>query len=144
MLVFPGAAGWDTSIPGRVREGATVVFESAAGFGDAEFFEEQRAGLEAAFRLFIERPVEVWTDAGRPRYVDLLWPDPVKIRDFSSLVAVRGGETIGRLGRLPVAALHRVGTGCFVFLGSAIGPALWSGDKQAHTWLSSVAQATRA
>ncbi|MFI5183109.1 MAG: twin-arginine translocation signal domain-containing protein, partial [Vicinamibacteria bacterium] len=33
LLVFPAAVGWDPSIASRVRDGATVLFESAAGFG---------------------------------------------------------------------------------------------------------------
>jgi hypothetical protein len=138
ILVFPGAVGWDRSIPSRVRAGATVIFESAAGFGGAGAFEAQQAGIEAAFGLSLERPVEVWSAGGRPRYVDLLWPVRVKVRDFSSLVPVRGGETIGALGALSVAALRREGAGRFLFVGSPVGPALWSGDTQARAWLSSV------
>jgi hypothetical protein len=138
LVVFPGAAGWDRSIPGRVRAGATVIFESAAGFGDAEAFHAQQAGIEAAFGLSLERPVLVSPAAGRPRYIDLLWPTRAKVRDFSSLVPVRGGEAIGVLGALPVAALRREGAGRFLFVGSPVGPALWSGDTEASAWLSSV------
>jgi hypothetical protein len=138
VIAFPGAVGWDRSIPARVRAGATVIFESAAGFGDTRGFEAQQAGVAAAFGLSLEQPVDVGSAAGRPRYVDLLWPARAKVRDFSSLVPVRGGETIGALGALPVAALRREGAGRFLFVGSPVGPALWSGDEQARVWLSSL------
>jgi hypothetical protein len=142
FLVFPGAVGWDDSLVERVRAGATVLFESAAGFGDATEFAAQRAGLLTAFDLTIEPPAEPWTDRGRPAYIDLHWPAVARLRDFSTVVRVRGGETVGRLGSFPVAARRRLGAGSFLFLGSPIGPALWSGDPQAHAWLGAlVAQA---
>jgi hypothetical protein len=144
LLVFPAAVGWDPSIVRQVRNGATVIFESAAGFGDAKAFGEQRAGLRSAFDLTLETPTDPWARATKPAYIDLLWPAAAKLRDFSSLVVVRGGETVGRLGRLPVAALQQRGAGLFLFLGSPIGPALWTGDPQAHAWLSSVFATTRS
>jgi hypothetical protein len=138
LLVFPGAAGWDDSLPARAEAGATILFESAAGFGDARAFAKQRAGVRSAFGLTIEPPVEPWAGATRPAFVDLHWPAAARVRDFSSLVVVRGGETVGRLGSLPVAARQPCGAGAFLFLGSPIGPALWSGDVQARAWLRSV------
>jgi len=144
LLLFPAAVGWDPSIPRDVRNGATVLFESAAGFGDAEAFEVQRAGLRSDFGITIEPSAEARRlNATTPAYVDLLWPMPAKVRDFSSVVVVRGGETVGTLGSVPVAALQRHGAGAFLFLGSPIGPALWTGDPQAHAWLSSVVVTTR-
>lgn len=140
LIVCPGAVGWDPTLVGRVRAGATVLFESAAGFGEAGAFDEQRAGLRSDFGLTIDAPNHLPSQAPRPAYIDLLWPTRVKVRDFSSLVTVRGGETIGTLGPLPVAALRREGAGRFLFVGSPVGPALWSGDRQAHAWLSSVAR----
>lgn len=144
LIVCPGAVGWDPTLVGRVRAGATVLFESAAGFGDAGSFEEQRTGLRSDFGLMLETPSDLAAHAGGPIYVDVLWPVATRVRDFSSLVVVRGGETIARLGSLPVAAFRRRGAGTFVFLGSPIGPALWTGDPQAHAWLSSVVVTTRS
>jgi hypothetical protein len=138
VLVFPGAAGWDDSIERRVRSGRLVIFESGSGFAEASALREQRAGLEAAFGLIIEHPLTMWSEGQRPSYLDLVWPVPVRIRDFSFAVPVRGGEAIGWLGALPVATLQRAGAGALLFLGSPVGPALWSGDPQAHKWLSSV------
>jgi hypothetical protein len=144
LLVLPGAVGWDESLPMRVREGAVVVFESAAGFGGASAFALQREGLRSAFGLAIEPPGEPWGTLPRPAYVDLVWPVAARVRDFSSVVVVRGGETVGRLGSVPVAARRRRGRGTFVFLGSPVGPALWAGDPQAHAWLAAVIAATPA
>jgi hypothetical protein len=138
VLVFPGTAGWDDSIERRVRRGRLVIFESASGFAEAGARREQRAGLREAFGLIIGHPVPVWGESGRPSYLDLGWPVRARIRDFSFAVPVRGGEVIGRLGALPVAALQRAGAGALLFLGSPVGPALWSRDPHAHAWLSSV------
>ena len=138
VLVFPGAAGWDDSIARQVRSGRLVIFESASGFAEAKALREQRAGLGATFGLTIEQPFTVWREGRRPSYLDLGWPVRARIRDFSFAVPVRGGEAIGNLGGLPVAALQRAGEGALLFLGSPVGPALWSGDPQAHAWLSSV------
>ena len=115
-----------------------MIFESAAGFADARGLEEQRAGLAAAFGLTLEGPVALWDNGTRPSYVDLEWPLRALVRDFSSVVPVRGGQPIGRIGGRPVAALRRVGAGALVLLGSPVGPGLWSDDPSAHTWLSSV------
>jgi hypothetical protein len=138
VLVFPGAAGWDDSIERRVRSGRLVIFESGSGFAEASALREQRVGLRDAFGLRIEHPVAVWGRSRRPSYLDLGWPIRARIRDFSFAVPVRGGEAFGTLGALPVATLQRAGAGALLFLGSPVGPALWSGDPQAHAWLSSV------
>lgn len=138
LLVFPGAAGWDDSIERTVRSGRLVIFESASGFADARALREQRAGLREAFGLSIEPPVTVWGESGRPSYLDLGWPVRARIRDFSFAVPVRGGEAVGRLGALTVATRQRAGAGALLFLGSPVGPALWSGDPQAHAWLAAV------
>jgi hypothetical protein len=143
LLVVPGAVGWDESLPARVREGRLVVFESAAGFGDTSAFARQREGLRAAFGLEIEAPVAPWEEGPRPAYVDFHWPVAARVRDFSSVVAVRGGETAGHLGSRVVAACRRLGAGTFVFLGSAIGPALWTADPHAEAWLDAVVAASR-
>ena len=137
VLVFPGAAGWDESIEPQVRSGRLVIFESASAFVEPGRREEQRAGLRS-FGLTVEEPVALWSEDGRPSYVDLVWPVRTRVRDFSFATPVGGGETIGRLGELPMAALQRAGAGALLFLGSPVGPALWSGDPEAHAWLSSI------
>ena len=136
LLVFSGAAGWDDSIGDHVRSGRLVIFESASGFAGADAREAQRRGLRSGFGLMIGEPVALWRPGRRPSYVDLAWPVRARVRDFSFAVPVGGGEGIGTLGGLTVAALQRAGAGALVFLGSPIGPALWSGDPEAHAWLS--------
>ena len=138
VVIFPAAAGWEASLPQRVRSGQWVIFESAAGFADARHFEEQRAGLHAAFGLTLERPVALWESGARPPYLDFVWPIPARVRDFSSVVPVRGGRTIGRVGELTAASLQTAGAGALLFLGSPLGPALWSEDARASAWLESV------
>ena len=137
VFVLPAAAGFEPSLPQRVRSGQWVIFESAAGFADPGQLEEQRAGL-AAFGLTLEKPTALWKGGPRPPYVELEWPVHALVRDFSRVVPVHGGQTIAKIGRLEVAALRRAGAGALIFLGSPLGPALWSDDARAHAWLESV------
>jgi len=137
VMALPGAAGWDDAIERHVRGGRLVIFESGAAFGDARCFAEQRAGLRSAFGLTIDEPVRLWSE-NRPPYLDLVWPAPARIRDFSFAIAVRGGEVVGRIGGLPVAALRPAGDGALLFLGSPVGPALGHADPEARAWLASV------
>jgi hypothetical protein len=137
LLVFAGAAGWDHAIAGHVRRGRLVIFESAAAFAEARALDEQRAGLRDAFGLTIDDPVPLWRGE-RPPYVDLQWPAAARLRDFSYAVPVHGGQSIGSVGALPVAARQRAGAGALLFLGSPVGPALGSGDPEALAWLSSL------
>lgn len=138
VMAFPGATGWDDAIASQVRGGRLVIFESGAAFGDARSFAEQRAGLRSAFGLAIEEPARLWSENRRPPYLDLVWPAPARIRDFSLAIAVRGGEVVGTIGGLPVAAVQRAGGGVFLFLGSPVGPALGHADPEARAWLASL------
>lgn len=84
--------------------------------------------------------------------MDYVWPTPAKVRDFSRAVPVSTGassvttrsmcEVIGWIDGWPVAAKRKVGKGTLVFLGSPLGPALWSGDREAHRWLGEVLACT--
>jgi len=141
VVILAAAAGWEPSLAQKARSGRLVIFESAAGFGERRAFEDQRAGLARDFDLRIDAPVPVWHDGTRPPYLDLLWPVRARVRDFSLATPVRGGEVVGRIGGLPVATLRRTGSGALLFLGSPVGPALRSGDVQAHAWLTSVVAA---
>jgi hypothetical protein len=138
VTAVPGAAGWDESIELHVRRGRFVIFESGAAFADARAFAEQRAGLRAAFGLTIEDPTRLWSEGHRPSYLDLVWPAPARIRDFSYAIVVRGGEVVGSIGGRPVATIQRSGDGALLFLGSPVGPALWHADAEARAWLASV------
>jgi len=140
VVVFAGVTGWDDSIPRRVHDGALVLFESAAGFGHPEAFESQRRGLARSFGLILDPPRSLWSSGQGPGYVDFDWPHRARVRDYSSCVAVEGGRTVARLGAMPVASLRRLGAGRLLFLGSPIGPALWSGDPEARAWLVALRQ----
>jgi hypothetical protein len=111
------------------RNGACVIFESAAGFGG---FESQREMLAEHFGLQIERPVVL--PESRIPYVDYHWPVSVKVRDFNRIVPVRAParDVIATIDGIPVAA-H---CGKLIFLGSPIGPALLAGDPEARFWFN--------
>jgi hypothetical protein len=74
-------------------------------------------------------------------YVHYVWPCDMQVRDFSRVVPVssRAGDVIGRVGALPVALKKRVANGTLIYLGSPLGPALFSGDPEARAWLRLVA-----
>lgn len=139
--VIPAAArltdGLLTSLSRHVYEGGLLIFESAAGFGG---FEAQREQLARHFRLTIEPPIDLWAGDARVPYVEYHWPVRTKVRDFSHVVPVAAAATeiIGTIGNLPVAA--RLGR--LVFLGSAIGPSLLAGDREAHLWFNALLQQT--
>ncbi len=138
-------------------EGSCVVIESGAGFADPDEFREHKHWLQAHFGLWVEEPVDLWRrDAregspARPRqaalpripYVDYAWPVRVKVRDFSRVVPVSSqpGEVIGRVDGQPVASKRALGKGTLVFLGSPLGPALLSGDREARSWLRALVRA---
>jgi hypothetical protein len=117
------------------RAGASVIFESAAGFGG---FESQREMLDEHFGLQIERPVVL--PESRIPYVDYHWPVSMKVRDFNRVVPVRAParDVIATIDGIPVAARR----GKLVFLGSPIGPAMLAGDREAHFWFNSLIQGT--
>lgn len=138
LVILPATAGFPSSLPAFVRGGRWVIFESAAGFAEPERLEEQREGLRAGFGIELGKPVAPWRDGARPPYLSLDWPLPALVRDFSSIVPVSGGLAIGRMDGRPVATLSRAGAGTLIFLGSPLGPALWSDDAGAHAWLASV------
>jgi hypothetical protein len=140
LRIWPAAGGWSAAFVEQARSGALVILESGSGFSSAGAFEEQRAGLEA-MGLTLEPPLALWRDGNRSPYFDLEWPARARVRDFSVVVPVRGGEAIGRIGHVPAAALRRTGAGALLVLGSPLGPALWSDDAQACAWLSSVCAA---
>jgi hypothetical protein len=120
--------------------GGLVVLESGATFApdDSSDF---RAHRDAVRDLLVDvaPPVELWPTRGIP-YVELTWPIAARVRDFSRVLPVRDNASavIARVGELPVAMVRRVGRGMLVFLGSPIGVALWTGDREARRWLDAL------
>ena len=140
-LIVPGALDISPAVARAIvaalHAGATVILESAAGFIAEQDFRAHRAVLRDALGVHIDAAQQLW-----PRsvpYVDFGWPYATKLRDFSRVVrlAPQPGAVIASVDGFPVA-LKRFGPGTLIFLGSPVGPALWSGDAEARAWLSAV------
>jgi hypothetical protein len=126
-----------------LQAGACVILESGAGFADAQEFRAHRAVLRECLQIRIGAPVPLWSEHASSRrvpYVDYTWPYPAKLRDFSRVVPLEPptGEIIAWSDGLPVALKRRSGRGTLIFLGSALGPALWAGDAEARRWFLAV------
>ena len=141
-LIVPGAlvisppAG--RAMVAALRAGATVILESGAGFIAEQDFRAHRAALRDALGVQLDAAQQLW-----PRsvpYVDFAWPYPTRLRDFSRVVrlAPQPGAVIASVDGFPVALKRYSGRGTLIFLGSPVGPALWSGDAEARAWLSAV------
>src|SRR6266853_4253907 len=122
-----------------LHAGASVIFESGAGFAADRDYRAHRLALRHYLQLQIEEPVDLWRDNSSQRipYVDYTWPRRAQVRDFSRVVPVEGqeGEIIARVYGLPVALKRPSRRGRLIFLGSPLGPALWAGDAEARGWL---------
>lgn len=143
VIILPAAARLDAAklaqLRGCLEGGASVLFESGAGFLNSREFDFHRRLIKSGFGLRLHSPIGLWDSADsfrRSPYVDYRWPLAMKVRDFSRVVPVdcRQGEVIGRFGQIPVAARFRVGKGTLVYLGSPLGPHLLAGDREASRW----------
>jgi hypothetical protein len=143
VMMDLGAASWLTAL---LDKGGLVVIESGAAFAEAAEFLAHQQLLASRFGLRVGSPVNLWPEAdpernaarcGRVPYVDYIWPASTKLRDYSRVVplAEKSTGTIGWAGRLPIAVRRNVRQGTLMFLGSPLGPALLSGDREAHAWL---------
>jgi hypothetical protein len=166
IVIVPGlgAIGPTTAstLTDLLEAGTHVLLESGAGFlRPAEFTVHQRM-LHRHFGIVVGPPVDLWAGdfadeafrACRPGrhssktlsshvsvpYVNYLWPREIEVRDFSRVIPVSAsaGEVIGKVGALPVALRRRTAKGELIFLGSPLGPALRTGDAEAHSWLRAV------
>ena len=139
-MIIPAAnhIGFSTAraMTNCLHRGGTVLIESGAAFAE---FREHHDQLREHFNILLQPPVDLWPARGIP-YVEFTWPVPVKVRDFSRVIplAPQRGRVIARVGDVPVALARRVGRGTLVFLGSPLGPALWSGDAEAKRWLGAL------
>jgi hypothetical protein len=123
-----------------LQAGASVILESGAGFATGREFRAHRVALRDYLHVHIEAPVQLWSadrsSRGTP-YVDYTWPHAAKVRDFSRVVPLgrQPGEVIAWVEGLPVALKRQCGGGRLIFLGSPLGPALWTGEAEARRWL---------
>jgi hypothetical protein len=129
-----------------LHRGATVVIESGAGFADHCTFRQHRRWLRENLAIRVVSPRDPWANRSTPgaRYIEFTWPRRVTIRDFGRVVPPadqQPGEIIAWAGDLGVAFRRRVGKGTLIYLGSPVGPALWTGDADARRWLHAVAHA---
>ncbi len=110
LIVVAGAGGfaWGRmpELRARVLQGARVIWEDAP----------------SAFQ-----PAEAM-------YVRYSWPVRAMVRSFGTLRSVTcpSGETIASCLGEGVSFKCRIGNGCFIFLGSMLGPHLRAGDREAQ------------
>ena len=132
-LTIPRAA-----IESHLWRGGLVVLESSAGFADEPSFAAHRDALRDALQLHVEAPRALWPR--RAPYVHFDWPTFAMVRDFSTVAPVEAqdGHVIARADGLAVALVRRVRLGHLIFLGSPLGPALWTGDHDGTHWLRTV------
>ena len=148
------------------RLGSTVIYESGAAFANgAEFRNEQRL-LKTHLEMGLQAPVDLWDDttyqaSGQPAplpYIHYHWPARTMVRDFSRALPVyccgdgrlevtlrqklaydfERNRSIAYIRGFPVARRSRLGQGNFIFLGSPLGPHLYSGDGEAQALLQAV------
>jgi hypothetical protein len=171
MVIVPGLGAMDPAmartLSGLLQAGTNLLLESGAGFLCAPEFAAHQEMLNRYFGITIGSPIDLWSAApaddgpfryrqgprsgtkpnGRESvpYVNYLWPQETKVRDFSRAIPVlpREGNVIGRVGALPVALKKRVAEGTLIFLGSPMGPALRAGDPEALSWLRLVTASVR-
>ncbi|GEM_PF-1210773 len=162
-----GGTGITRRIRDVAESGSSILIESGALFHDLSEFEDHRRMLRSHFSIDAEPPVALWehrgaqslsrldlsasSTPGQPAagaigslpYIDYLWPFETKIRDFSSAIPVssENGEVVAvSPGGVPVAVRRRLGLGSVIFLGSPVGPAILSGDREARKWLHAVVE----
>ncbi|HTI05949.1 MAG TPA: hypothetical protein VL549_11560 [Gemmatimonadales bacterium] len=146
VFIYPGAldvTGVGESIRWNLRCGGTVIVESGGAFAGHPHYGRHRHSLREELQLEVNAPVDLWSGSGnapRTPYVQLTWPLPAAVRDFSRVVPVadQPGDVIAWAGDVPVGLVRRVSRGTLVYLGTPLGPALWAGDQQARRWLHQV------
>ncbi len=128
VIIVAGASSIPRSLllelRSNVRRGALVIWETHAFRGSEESL------LQETFDLRLGEPV----DSRREMYVRYHWPGSAMIRSFGNVIPVecRESESIAHLGGKSIAIRRRVGEGCFMFLGSMLGPHLQAEDREAQ------------
>src|SRR3989454_7812671 len=140
-LIIPGCAAhspaFASAVRGALENGSSVVFECGGMFAGLPEVLQHRDFLRSHFDLEVGSPARLWEGADARRrvpYVDHVWPQRVKVRDFSRVVPVSGaaGDVIAWAGSAPVALEGRMGKGALVFLGSPLAAPLLAGDREAR------------
>ena|SRR5712692_10046054 len=140
-LIIPGCAAhspaFASAVRGALENGSSVVLECGGMFAGMPEFIKHRDFLRSHFDLEVGSPARLWEGADARRrvpYVDYVWPQRVKVRDFSRIVPISSaaGDVIAWAGSAPIALKRRMGKGTLVFLGSPLGPLLLAGDREAR------------
>jgi hypothetical protein len=147
LVIFPAAdlseaadCRWIKALAAR---GSTVLVETAAAFLPVQAQERQAALAESHLGIRLHPARSLWSEgaetAGLP-YVDLAWPVQARVRDYSRVIGVSGGEGIplAAVEGLPCGARKRIGAGTLLFLGSPVGPHLRAKDREALHWFRSL------
>jgi hypothetical protein len=167
FIVVPGALLASNELAATLSRccklGSTVIYESGAAYAGEEAFRTEQRLLRNHFDLAIDPPVELWDASESPLanalpYVHYHWPCQVIVRDFSRAIPVAGTANVfglmeapyiayhhqatARIGKLCVCSSSRAAKGEFVFLGSALGPHLVSGDREAQSVLRGLLAST--
>jgi hypothetical protein len=170
VVVVPaaGAVQAETfdSVRKLIEHGTTVLWESGAAFLEPSDFARQQALTLEHFGVSMAQPIDVWSRSASQRlnaeaknqsarnvraighervpYVEFRWPRETRIRDFSRAIPVSAakGQAIAHWGEIPIAWRKSLGAGTLIFVGSPIGPALYSGDSDAASLFSAMIAAS--
>lgn len=119
----------------NVQRGALLIWENHAFSGG------EKSLLQETFDLRLGEAL----DGPHEMYVRYRWPGSAMIRTFGGVIPVecRDAESIAHLGGKPITIKRRIGKGCFIFLGSMLGPHLRAGDREARELASGLMRARR-
>jgi len=141
-IVVPAATELDWALADQLDQwletGSCLLFECAAAWVNPGQFSRLRKCFESYFGFSIAPAVDLWKgSANRVPYIEYCWPYATQVRDFSRVTPVlaTAGEVIARVDGIPVGLMRKVGEGRLIFLGSMLGPVLFSGDREAREWL---------
>lgn len=145
LIVVPAATALSrarvTELAMQASGGSTVIVELGTTSADHRSPDADWAGVREILRVDVGPPTDLWPrrSPGMP-YVDYHWPSAASVRDFSRVLPLtaRDGETIARVGGVPVAVRRRMDSGAMIVLGSLLGPALLAEDLEARRWLGEV------
>jgi hypothetical protein len=122
--------------------GATVLIELGPRLSEPRSFERSLAISRACGLRPLPRMLNLAGEANAAgaHYIDFCWPISTKVRHQSFAVAfARASDRIvARARDQALAVVQRARAGRLIVLGSPLGPALYSGDREAHEWLRAV------
>lgn len=147
LVIFPAADFIEAADCAWIRavaaSGATVLVETAAAFLTVGAWERQALLVENHFGLKLHPARPLWSDGrehGPVPYMELAWPVAARVRDYSRVIGVSGGEAtpLAAIEGLPCGARKTIDFGALLFLGSPVGPHLRANDADAQRWLRSL------